>query len=52
MTPLQEAAEAAAKLLVFRDICTHPLALAWQELIQQLMSGDPLPCWSGLRALV
>lgn len=46
MTPLQEAAEAAAKLLVFRDICTHPLALAWQELIQQLMSGDPLPCWA------
>jgi hypothetical protein len=46
MTPLQEAAEAAAKLLVFRDICAHPLTLAWQELIQQLMSGDPLPCWA------
>lgn len=45
MTPLEEAAEAAARLLVFRDICAHPLALAWQELIQQLMSGDPLPCW-------
>ncbi len=45
MTPLEEAAEAAAKLLVFREICAHPLALAWQELIQQLMSGDPLPCW-------
>ncbi|MFT0817256.1 ATP-binding protein [Synechococcus sp. W60.3] len=45
MTPLEEAAEAAAKLLVFREICAHPLALTWQELTQELMSGDPLPCW-------
>ena len=45
MTPLEEAAEAAARLLVFLDICANPLDLAWQELIQQLMSGDPLPCW-------
>ena len=46
MTPLEEAAEAAAKLLLFREICAHPLALGWQELIQQLMAGDPLPCWA------
>ncbi len=46
MTPLEEAAEAAAKLLLFREICAHPLAQAWQELIQQLMAGDPLPCWA------
>ncbi|MFS8879947.1 ATP-binding protein [Synechococcus sp. H55.11] len=46
MTPLEEAAEAAAKLLLFREICAHPLALGWQELIQQLMAGEPLPCWA------
>jgi len=44
MTPLQEAAEAAAEVLVFRGILTHPIALAWQDLIQHLAEGDPLPC--------
>ncbi|MCF2971052.1 ATP-binding protein [Synechococcus sp. Nb3U1] len=44
LTRLQEAAEAAAELLVFRGILAHPVALAWQELMQQLAEGDPLPC--------
>ncbi|MFQ3584847.1 MAG: ATP-binding protein [Cyanobacteriota bacterium] len=42
MTPLEKAAEAAAELLVFRDILRDPMLLAWQALIQQLAEGDPL----------
>lgn len=48
LTRLREAAEAAAELLVFRGILAHPVARAWQALIQaliqQLTEGDPLPC--------
>ncbi|MEN9225923.1 MAG: ATP-binding protein [Thermostichus sp. DRC_bins_24] len=44
LTRLQEAEEAAAELLVFRGILAHPVALAWQELMQRLAEGDPLRC--------
>lgn len=44
MTPLQEAAEATAELLVFRGILRDPILLAWQVLIQRLAEGDPLLC--------
>lgn len=44
MTSLQAAVEAAAELLVFRGILTHPVALAWRALVQQLAEGDPLLC--------
>ncbi|MGQ9838798.1 MAG: ATP-binding protein [Cyanobacteriota bacterium] len=44
MTPLQEAVEAAAELLVFRGILRDPIVLAWQALIQRLAEGDPLLC--------
>ncbi len=38
---LQEALEAAAQLLVFRDLLQHRPWQLWQRLIQQLIAGDP-----------